>query len=132
MLINDIINKAKKRVRKIAETQYEDTCTVTERIPQRNENNKRNELVETQPLIDQPCKLTFKEATLVESKESSTTSSVVQEILLFISPDVSIKPGSKIEITRKNGMVEVYKNSGKPQVYDTHQEIVLEIFKGWA
>lgn len=131
-MINDIINKAKQRARRIAETQYEDTCTVTERTTQRNKINKRTELVETQPLIDQPCKLTFKETTLVESKESSTTSSVVQEILLFISPDVSIKPGSRIEITRKNGAVEVYKNSGKPQVYDTHQEIVLEIFKGWA
>ena len=131
-MINDIINKAKQRARKIAETQYEDTCIVTERISQRNETNKRTEQVENQTLIDQPCKLTYKETTLVESKESSTTSSVVQEILLFISPDVSIKPGSKIEITRKNGTVEVYKNSGKPQVYDTHQEIVLEIFKGWA
>lgn len=131
-MINDIINKAKEKARRIAETQYEDTCTVTEQTPQRNETNKRTELVETQTLINQPCKLTFKETTLVASKESNTTSSVVQEILLFISPDVSIKPGSKIEITRKNGTVEVYKNSGKPQVYDTHQEIVLEILKGWA
>lgn len=131
-MINDIINKAKERAKKIAETQYEDTCTVTERIPQRNETNKRTELVETQTLIDQPCKLTFRETTLLASKESTTMSNVVQEILLFISPDVTIKPGSKIEITRKNGMMEVYKNSGIPQVYATHQEIVLEIFKGWA
>lgn len=131
-MINDIINKAKKRARKIAETQYEDTCTVTERISQRSETNKRTKQVETQTLIDQPCKLTFRETTLTKSNESTTMSNVVQEILLFISPDVSIKPGSKIEITRKNGTVEVYKNSGIPQVYDTHQEIVLEIFKGWA
>lgn len=131
-MLNDIINKAKKKAREVAETQYEDVCTVTERKTKRNETNKRTQLIEEQTLIDQPCKLTFKSSTLVVSDESTTTNNIVQEILLFISPDVTIKPGSKIQITRKNGAVEVYKNSGKPQVYDTHQEIVLEIFKGWA
>ena len=39
---------------------------------------------------------------------------------------------SKIVVTKKNSFVEDYKNSGKPAVYDTHQEIILENFKGWA
>lgn len=130
MLINDIINNAKKKAREVAETQYEDICTVIEQVSKRDENNKRNELIEKQTLINQPCKLTYK--TITSSIETSTISNVVQQILLFIAPDVSIKPGSKIEIMRKNGIIEVYKNSGKPNIYDTHQEIVLEIFKGWA
>ena len=25
-----------------------------------------------------------------------------------------------------------YKNSGEPAVYNTHQEIMLELWKGWA
>ena len=98
-MINDIINKAKKRPKKIAETQYEDTCTVTERTPKRNETNKRNELIETQTLINQPCKLTHK--TITSSVETPTISNVVQQILLFISPNVSIKPDLKLKLHEK-------------------------------
>lgn len=128
-MINDIIDKAKKRAREIAETQYTDICTVTERITKRDEETKRNKQTEEITLTNEPCKLTFR--TLSSSNESSTTNDIVQEILLFISPDKEIKPGSKIEVTHL-GKKEAYKNSGKPQIFATHQEIMLEIFKGWS
>ena len=121
-MINDVILQAKKRAREIAETQYQDSCTVIEQ-------NKKNEQMEEIVLENQPCKLTYRN--LTSSKESTTTNEVIQEILLFIAPEVDIKPGSKLEITHK-GKVETFKNSGKPNILDTHQEIILEIFKGWA
>jgi hypothetical protein len=42
-----------------------------------------------------------------------------------------VKPGSKLTITQ-NDMTTEYQSSGKPAFYSTHQEIVLELFKGWA
>ncbi len=128
-MINNIIMNAKKKARKIAETQYTDLCTVTERMKQRNEKTKINEYIENITLKERPCKLTYRNIT--SSQESSTTNNITQEILLFISPELEIRPGSKIEIEHQ-GKKELYKNTGKPQIFVTHQEISLEIFEGWA
>ena len=54
-----------------------------------------------------------------------------QTIKLYIYPDINIKNGSKIIVTQ-NGKKQEYKNSGEPARYETHQEIMLELFKGWA
>jgi len=56
---------------------------------------------------------------------------MVQSVKLFISPGVVIKEGSKITVSRE-GMEFVYASSGVPALYPTHQEIMLELFKGWA
>ena len=31
-----------------------------------------------------------------------------------------------------NTLENIYKNSGESAVYSTHQEIILELFKGWS
>lgn len=54
-----------------------------------------------------------------------------RQLRLFLAPEIKVAPGSKITITQ-NGVVGEYKNSGVPAMYDTHQEIMLELFKGWA
>ena len=33
---------------------------------------------------------------------------------------------------KNNEVTMDYKNTGKPAVYDSHQEISLELFEGWA
>lgn len=129
-MLNDIIEKAKKRAREIQETQYEDTCTVIERRTQRNATTKRDEQTEVETLTDQACKLIFKKEG-TPSQSSTTIDAVVEEIILLISPEVQIKPGSKIEVTHK-GIKENYSHSGKSQIFATHQEIALTLFKGWA
>ena len=55
----------------------------------------------------------------------------MQTTTLFISPDVVIEPGSKIVVTQ-NGKTVAYKQSGEPALYNTHQEIILELFERWA
>ena len=35
-------------------------------------------------------------------------------------------------IVTQNGETTEYKNSGKPAIYSSHQEIILELFDGWA
>jgi hypothetical protein len=49
----------------------------------------------------------------------------------LIAPEIHVKPGSKLTITQ-NGVTTEYKNSGEPALFDTHQEIILELFKGWS
>ena len=55
----------------------------------------------------------------------------IQSITLFIDRAVTVPEGSKITVTQ-NGVTGVYEKSGKPAIYSTHQEIPLELFKGWA
>ena len=51
---------------------------------------------------------------------------------LFIAPDITITPRSNIEVTNAFGEVTVYKSSGEPAKYQTHQEIVLELVERYA
>lgn len=61
--------------------------------------------------------------------QSDSVNSVAQIIKLFLPTDYSISPGSKIVVTQ-NGVTTEYKNAGKPFIYDSHQEIEVELFEG--
>ena len=50
---------------------------------------------------------------------------------LFIAPDIEVKSGSKITVTQ-NGVTAEYSASGEAAVYESHKEIMLELWKGWA
>ena len=80
-------------------------------------------------LENQPCRLSFEN--IAATAQTETAATVSQGIKLFMSPEISIQPGSKI-LVRQNGMCGVYKASGEPAIFRTHQEIILELFKGWA
>lgn len=113
--------------RKAIESTYTDKCNITEYV-----NTKINNVVSTSKELitsDEPCRLSFSK--LSSTTESDEASSVAQIIKLFISPDIEIKPGSIIEVSRNNKTTR-YKASGKPAVYLTHQEIILELEQRWA
>lgn len=113
--------------RKSIESTYTDKCNITEYV-----NTKINNVVSTSKELitsDEPCRLSFSK--LSSTTESDEASSVAQIIKLFISPDIEIKPGSIIEVSR-NSKTTRYKASGKPAVYLTHQEIILELEQRWA
>ena len=38
----------------------------------------------------------------------------------------------KLLCNKKNQGYKTLENSGEPAVYDTHQEIIIELWKGWA
>lgn len=80
-------------------------------------------------LEDEPCKLSYKAINPTDSSEAAEA--VKQQIKLFISPNIEVKPGSKITVTQ-NGTSSDYEKSGKPAVYPTHQEIILKSFEGWS
>ena len=108
---------------------YDRTCDVVERQAVIDDKNKRTDYKEIIVLEAQKCRISYKN--ISSSNQSETINNITQEIKLFISPDIKIKEGSKI-IVKKGNSIETYKNSGIPAIYDTHQEIVLESFKGWA
>lgn len=81
-------------------------------------------------LYDLPCRLSFKTINSTNQNDNAA-SAVVQIVKVFLAPEIKVKPGSKLTITQ-NDVTTEYKCSGKPAFYSTHQEIVLELFKGWA
>lgn len=107
---------------------YDGVCVVTEYKETRDPLTKKTVFVETPVLVSQPCKLSFSSSPVTGD---DNVASVVQETKLFISPDVTIKKGSKITVTQ-NGVTTEYANSSKPKIYATHQEITLKLFEGWA
>lgn len=105
-------------------------CTVTVRNNDTtNENTGRVVVGEVDTYTNEPCRISFD--TVNATQPENNAANIVQSITLFIDREVVIPEGSKITITQ-NGVTAVYEKSGKPAVYSTHQEIPLEIFKGWA
>lgn len=115
-------------VRKSIEMTYTGKCTVTEH-KKVSKANKSTGFEDDEVLTDQPCKLSFERVT--SNNQGDTAARVVQTAKVLIAPEIQIKPGSKLTITQ-NGVTAEYKSSGEPARYATHQEIVLELFKGWS
>ena len=115
-------------VRRLHEKMYDGKCTVIE-YQKKKKADQSTGFEEIEVLKDQPCRLSFSTSESADSGAAAT--STQQVIKLFLSPEVTIKAGSKITVTQ-NGVRAAYKNSGVPAVYATHQEIVLELFTRWA
>lgn len=107
--------------RKHIEQLYFDKCSVIEyqHVTEGNLSFVR----EVQVYTDIPCHITHK--TIVHATDGMA-SNIALVSKLHVAPDIRIKAGSKIIVTR-NGVSTAYKNSGEPAVYQTHQEIVLEL-----
>lgn len=116
-------------VRNAIESTYIGECDVIEYKTVKNEMNKRNEHREEVVLKKQKCRISFEN--ISNSAQDENTNNITQKIKLFIAPEINIKSGSKIIVTQNN-KTQTYKNSGEPATYETHQEIILELFKGWA
>lgn len=105
-------------------------CTVTVRNNDTTDENTGRVVVgEVDTYTDEPCRISFD--TVNATQPENNAANIVQSITLFIDRAVVIPEGTKITVTQ-NGVTAVYEKSGKPAVYSTHQEIPLEIFKGWA
>lgn len=105
-------------------------CTVTVRKnTTTDESSGRAVASEIDTYKDEPCRISFDTVSAVQPE--SNAAQVVQSITLFIDCAVNIPAGSKIMVTQ-NGVTNSYERSGKPAVYSTHQEIPLEVFRGWA
>lgn len=115
-------------VRKAIELTYIGKCTVIEH-QKKTKANKSTGFEEVTVLENQPCRLSFERITSTSQGEAA--SKLTQVTKLLIAPEVVVKPGSKLVI-EQNGLTSEYKRSGEPANYNTHQEIILELFQGWA
>lgn len=116
-------------VRKAIEMTYDCTCNVIEHKKTKKENKSTGFTDET-VFENKKCKLSFESIT--NTNQNDINANVTQITKLFLEPEHNIKPGSKIDVTNKQGITTAYKSSGQPARYETHQEIILELFKGWA
>lgn len=122
--MNKAILQARKAHRKAIESQYEHTCTIKEFQSVKDPISKVTKRQEVTILENQPCRLSYSS---VKSTNQSEANATVQQIIkLFIAPEIEIKEGSKIIITHEGRTTE-FKHSGKPAIYSSHQEIVLEL-----
>lgn len=126
-----MLQKAKmvKKARKAFESMYEGTCDIVEHKKVKKSNGATVS-EDVKVLEKEPCRLSFKTITSTNPTDIGA-SSLKQTTTLFINPDVKIKAGSKLVVTQNN-ITNEYKQSGEPAMYDTHQEIILELFKGWS
>lgn len=123
------IRAAQGAARKAIEATYFGTLTVTE---MKKDRDAKTKLTKTEPVVvleNQPCKLSFE--TLKSAVQTDSAATVTQVTKLFVSPDVSIRVGSKITVTQDDVTTD-YTRSGVPAVYPTHQEIILELFKEYT
>ena len=114
--------------RRAIELTYTGTCIVIE-YRKKPRENKSTGFEEEIVLENQPCRLSFER--ILSTNQGQAAANLTQSAKLFISPEIHIKPGSKLTVAQ-NGVVTDYKNSGEPALYATHQEVMLELFKGWA
>lgn len=115
-------------IRKNFEKTYIGKCTITAHQKVKGSNGATG-IKEVDVCTDTPCRLSYER--ISQANNNSMYYSISQTIKLFINPDVVIAPGSKITVTQ-SGETEVFKASGKPAKYDTHQEVILELEKDKA
>ncbi|NFG22687.1 hypothetical protein FDF11_08265 [Clostridium botulinum] len=115
---------AEKQHRKAIEMTYNCTCTVKEYKSVKDPVTKVTSKRDVQVLENQPCSISY--SSVKSTNQTETNATVQQVIKLFIAPEITIKEGSKIFVTHEGRTTE-FKHSGKPAIYSSHQEIILEM-----
>lgn len=117
------ISMAQKQMRRILEMLYDGVCTITEYHIVEDENTFLSQTQEVVIAENIACRLSYRNAPA--TNQTSSFNSASQQISLYLAPDVKITPGSEIRVVQ-NDVEAVYRSSGVPKVYATHQEIALE------
>lgn len=123
------IEAARTAARRALESTYEGVCSVYECRSAKDPDTKITREEEVRVMEGQPCRLSFEK--LDAAAQTETAAAIAQGLKLFLAPEVRISGGSKIVVTQ-NGATGEYSASGEPAVYPTHQEVMLELFRGWA
>lgn len=125
----NMLETAEKAARQAIESTYGGKCTVVEYRDVTEEATKLTGKQEVTVLEGQSCKLSFE--SLSAAGQTETVAKIAQGLKLFLAPEIEVAAGSKI-IVEQDGQTGEYSASGVPAVYSTHQEIMLELFRGWA
>lgn len=128
-MIADAIRQAQKMHRTMIEQTYDGTCSIYQMVHEKDPDTRVTKQQERQMASGILCHLSFSGTLSADAGETVTT--VQQTIRLFLNPEQEIPPGCRIEVSQQ-GRTESYGESGKAAVYSSHQEIVLELWKGYA
>lgn len=101
-------------------------CTIYEFEEVVDQDTCQTTLRESLVLVDEPCRLSHSHEQATDIQNGAAV--VSQSVILFIRPDVAIKPGSVIEVTQ-NGVKNKYKRASKPSIYTNHQEVALDLYE---
>lgn len=105
------------------ESTYEGLATVYEKQDVKDPVTGKTRQQPVMVLEAEPCALS--QSSLPTATQTVTADQVNYDAKLFISPDVVIKPGSRITVLQ-DGMTFEGEQAGKPFRYPTHQEIKLK------
>ncbi len=108
---------------------WDGLCDVFVLTADTNKANGRTVQKETRMLHNEPCRISY--SSIASTTSQNDAAEVRQVIKLFISKNIDIPEGAKLVVTQE-GRTECYKRSGKPAVYSSHQEVILELFKEYA
>lgn len=115
---------------KVLSKLYKGKCTVYEYVSgTKKGSGLTTNKVEKVLYTDIPCRLSHNAAP--STIQTGLGANVAQSIKLFISKEYAIKEGSRIKVTQE-GITDMYKACGKPNVYSSHQEVELELLKKWS
>lgn len=115
------------RHRRAIEKMYTDRATVYRHQQVKDPVTKETRLIPQPVYTDQPCRIS--QRALAQNGQTEAQNNIAYETKLFIAPELGIRQGDSIEVTR-NGVTRQY-TAGEPFLYSTHQEVSL-MRKEWA
>lgn len=125
MNIASILTKSRLPI----ESLYDGTCTITETAEVLNDDHTTSQSDEV-TYSDIPCRMSV--STISSTNDSDTGGATTSKIIkLFLSPDVTIHSGAKVDVTQ-SGLSGTYRCASEPAMYASHQEIVLTLEDRWA
>lgn len=116
-----ISSKQLKIAKEAIEKTYIGSCSISSSVKKIEEGQTK---ISFECICEnQPCALSQKQ--LNSAEQTDINAKVDYTAKLFIAPEIVIQPGSKIIVVQE-GRTYNFKASGKPFVYGTHQEIMLQ------
>lgn len=115
--------------RRAIESLYKGVCTIIEKQSVKDPVTQITSTKEVTVLENQKCKLSYKN--IASANQTNAPATIAQSTKLFIAPEIIVKAGSKIIVTQ-HGRTTKFSRSGEPGVFMDHQEVLLDLFKGYA
>jgi hypothetical protein len=123
--------------REAIERLYTDRCTVYRYGDAKNEVTKETKQTPQPAHSDQLCRLS--QQSLGQNGQTEAQNDIRYETKLFIAPEIEIKQGDMLEVTRGRDTPAGWEaiapmrkyEAGEPFIYATHQEISIQR-KEWA
>lgn len=110
------------RHRRTIEKMYTDRCTISRYQDYKDPVTKETRLQLVTVYEDHACRIS--QRALGSNNQTEVQNDIAYETKLFIAPELAIKQGDVIEVTR--GEVLRTYEAGEPFLYSTHQEVSLQ------